>query len=131
LGSLGEDGIHPQMNTIGRGSIDGKKIPFNFLYSKRTVKCERVGDGALLPIWGDDKHIPHITESLCQDDDTFRMDSIIIGNQNLQLFGHISYRKWSGREDLNLRHLTPHASALPGCATPRFFKLQSPNPCLR
>ncbi len=27
--------------------------------------------------------------------------------------------KWSGREDLNLRHLTPHASALPGCATPR------------
>ncbi len=28
-------------------------------------------------------------------------------------------RKWSGREDLNLRHLTPHASALPGCATPR------------
>ena len=35
---------------------------------------------------------------------------------------------WSGREDLNLRHLTPHASALPGCATPRLFKLQSPNP---
>ena len=29
-------------------------------------------------------------------------------------------RKWSGREDLNLRHLTPHASALPGCATPRY-----------
>jgi len=28
-------------------------------------------------------------------------------------------KKWSGREDLNLRHLTPHASALPGCATPR------------
>ena len=27
--------------------------------------------------------------------------------------------RWSGREDLNLRHLTPHASALPGCATPR------------
>jgi hypothetical protein len=30
-----------------------------------------------------------------------------------------SQEKWSGREDLNLRHLTPHASALPGCATPR------------
>ncbi len=28
-------------------------------------------------------------------------------------------KRWSGREDLNLRHLTPHASALPGCATPR------------
>src|SRR5882672_782112 len=26
---------------------------------------------------------------------------------------------WSGREDLNLRHLAPKASALPGCATPR------------
>src|SRR5512136_3059874 len=26
---------------------------------------------------------------------------------------------WSGREDLNLRPLEPHSSALPGCATPR------------
>ena len=26
---------------------------------------------------------------------------------------------WSGREDLNLRHLAPKASALPDCATPR------------
>jgi hypothetical protein len=26
---------------------------------------------------------------------------------------------WSGREDLNLRLLAPHASALPDCATPR------------
>ena len=28
---------------------------------------------------------------------------------------------WSGREDLNLRLLAPEASALPGCATPRWF----------
>ena len=27
--------------------------------------------------------------------------------------------RWSGRQDLNLRPLAPHASALPGCATPR------------
>jgi hypothetical protein len=27
--------------------------------------------------------------------------------------------KWSGREDLNLRHPAPKAGALPGCATPR------------
>ncbi len=27
--------------------------------------------------------------------------------------------KWSGREDLNLRPLEPHSSALPDCATPR------------
>ncbi len=27
--------------------------------------------------------------------------------------------KWSGRSDLNTRHLAPKASALPGCATPR------------
>ena len=26
---------------------------------------------------------------------------------------------WSGRQDLNLRHLAPKASALPDCATPR------------
>lgn len=29
--------------------------------------------------------------------------------------------KWSGRPDLNRRPLAPHASTLPGCATPRFF----------
>ena len=28
-------------------------------------------------------------------------------------------KKWSGREDLNLRHPAPKAGALPGCATPR------------
>ena len=27
--------------------------------------------------------------------------------------------RWSGREDLNLRHPAPKAGALPGCATPR------------
>ena len=32
----------------------------------------------------------------------------------------LSY-SWSGREDLNLRPLQPHCSALPGCATPRLF----------
>src|SRR4051812_10838585 len=30
-----------------------------------------------------------------------------------------SANSWSGREDLNLRHLAPKASALPDCATPR------------
>ncbi len=29
------------------------------------------------------------------------------------------HTQWSGREDLNLRPLAPHASTLPGCATPR------------
>jgi hypothetical protein len=28
-------------------------------------------------------------------------------------------QNWSGRQDSNLRHLAPKASALPGCATPR------------
>ena len=31
----------------------------------------------------------------------------------------VERKKWSGREDLNLRPLQPHCSALPGCATPR------------
>src|SRR6202789_2597705 len=30
-----------------------------------------------------------------------------------------SRKYWSGRQDSNLRPLAPHASALPGCATPR------------
>ena len=30
---------------------------------------------------------------------------------------------WSGREDLNLRPLAPHASTLPGCATPRMLRI--------
>ena len=35
---------------------------------------------------------------------------------------------WSGRQDLNLRPLAPHASALPGCATPREREsIQRPN----
>ena len=37
----------------------------------------------------------------------------------------IKGKKWSGREDLNLRHLTPHASALPGCATPRYSQFSN------
>ena len=35
---------------------------------------------------------------------------------------------WSGRQDLNLRPLAPHASALPDCATPREREsIQRPN----
>ena len=33
--------------------------------------------------------------------------------------------KWSGRQDLNLRPLDPQSSALPDCATPRFYFLSS------
>ena len=33
---------------------------------------------------------------------------------------------WSGRKDLNLRPLAPHASALPGCATARLSHIGSP-----
>ncbi len=31
------------------------------------------------------------------------------------------FMHWSGREDLNLRPLEPHSSALPDCATPRLI----------
>ena len=34
-----------------------------------------------------------------------------------------TYYVWSGREDLNLRPLEPHSSALPDCATPRRKKI--------
>ena len=41
--------------------------------------------------------------------------------QDRILFERLEYCgfKWSGREDLNLRHPAPKAGALPGCATPR------------
>ena len=35
-------------------------------------------------------------------------------------------RKWSGREDLNLRLSAPKADALPGCATPREDRPKKP-----
>ena len=31
------------------------------------------------------------------------------------------YKIWSGRQDLNLRPLSPEPSALPNCATPRYL----------
>ena len=34
------------------------------------------------------------------------------------------FEKWSGREDSNLRPPAPEAGALPGCATPRHYKLR-------
>ena len=33
------------------------------------------------------------------------------------------HESWSGRPDLNGRPLAPHASALPGCATPRSWEI--------
>ena len=43
--------------------------------------------------------------------------------------------QWSGRQDLNLRPLAPHASALPSCATSRLIhynksipKIKGPKP---
>ena len=45
-------------------------------------------------------------------------------NQSLAIrFKHLIY--WSGRRDSNSRPLAPHASALPGCATPRPRHAQS------
>ena len=47
-----------------------------------------------------------------------RKDSVLA--PTLKFFEEVN---WSGREDLNLRPLAPHASALPGCATPRLIQL--------
>ena len=40
-------------------------------------------------------------------------------NKGWDIFPPLRRFDWSGREDLNLRPLEPHSSALPGCATPR------------
>src|SRR5229473_6816970 len=42
------------------------------------------------------------------------------GRDSLNCFNEITAQNWSGRLDLNQRPLAPQASALPGCATPRF-----------
>ncbi len=39
----------------------------------------------------------------------------------IELRRHMNYQ-WSGRQDSNLRPLGPEPSALPNCATPRFFQ---------
>src|SRR5712692_6220971 len=42
------------------------------------------------------------------------------GRDSLNNINEITAQNWSGRLDLNQRPLAPQASALPGCATPRF-----------
>jgi hypothetical protein len=51
---------------------------------------------------------------------------VVVGNsggkrrKNLKKFKKKDiFKIWSGRQDLNLQPFAPHATALPGCATPR------------
>ena len=93
MGRLREDDVYPKINAIGWGSIDSIKIPFNSLYSKGPMEGEGVSDGTLLSIWSDHQHITNLMEGLCQDDNTFRIDSIVIGDQNIYFFGHYDSEK--------------------------------------
>ena len=52
------------------------------------MKGERVCNGSFFPVGGDDKDITYLMKSLCQDDDAFGMDAIIIRNQNLESVRH-------------------------------------------
>jgi hypothetical protein len=70
------------MHTIGRGSIHSIKILPNLFYSKGPVEGERVGNGTLFPVRSDDKDISYLLKRLCQYDDAFGMDAIVIGNQD-------------------------------------------------
>jgi hypothetical protein len=88
LGPFGENDIHPDIDTIGWGPIDSIKIPFNFFYSEGTMQGKGVRNGTFFPVWGNDTHLPNFLESLCQDDDTFGTDSIIVRDQNFYFFGH-------------------------------------------
>jgi DNA repair protein RadC len=49
-----------------------------------------MSNGTLLPVRSDDKDISDFLKSLCQDDNAFRMDAIIIGNQDYQSLIHDS-----------------------------------------
>jgi hypothetical protein len=88
LGPSGENDIHPDVNTIGWGPIDRIKIPFNFFYPEGTMQGKGVGNGTFFPVRGNDTHLPNLLESLCQDDNTFGTDTIIVRDQNFYSFGH-------------------------------------------
>ena len=53
------------------------------------------------------------------DDPKKRADGYLPANDPQMLMMRDMKSCWSGRLDLNQRPLAPHASALPGCATPR------------
>lgn len=49
------------------------------------------------------------------------------GNRGGALHPANPLKKWSGREDLNLRPPDPQSGTLPGCATSRFFRSSVPH----
>jgi hypothetical protein len=79
-GTFGENGIDSQMDAISRGSINSIDIFLYFLHSKGPMKGERVSNGTLFCFGGYNANIPNLTKFLCQEDEAFRMDSVIIGD---------------------------------------------------
>jgi hypothetical protein len=75
--------------------------------------------GAHLFGGGDNENITYLSHRVRKRMDACGIYPVIVGNKYLYQLNRIKEYLWSGREDLNLRPLAPHASALPGCATSR------------
>ena len=110
----------------------------------RSGRSQREGaaGAALLPLGRDDEDLARLLERRAQRVEPGGEDPVVVGEENAHAStsrsrpdsGRIAQKEtpgraggsssngkenWSGRLDLNQRPLAPHASALPGCATPR------------
>src|SRR5207245_10735347 len=120
--------VHPQVDAVRGGSLDGEAVRAPPLVAQRMVERQGVPLATLLSVRGDDPDGPQVRQTLFECPETLRPDPAAVGDQD----GHGTHRAappgpaglpssavWSGRLDLNQRPLAPQASALPGCATPR------------
>src|SRR5207302_9063452 len=106
----------PEVDTVGRGAVDGESALGEPLRPERAVQGQRVADRALLAIGRDDDDLAEVTEGVGQGGEAGGVSAVIVRHEE---YGHGSALNWSGREDLNLRPHDPQSCALPGCATPR------------
>ncbi len=145
---------HRQEHAIGRSSVDREARVVELPQAKRATHGQRMARAALLSIRRHDLHLAEVAHRGVQREQAFGLDPIVIGQQDSHCpsfsrdLGTSTRRErksplaarssvgarverlkceiWSGRLDSNQRPLAPHASALPGCATPRpIFRARS------
>ena len=83
----------------------------------RTTEISRYGHALLNPIQEFVVRLNRPDATIVISHATGRTNTT--GGQNVRVGPFPPHLTSRGREDLNLRPLEPHSSALPGCATPR------------
>jgi hypothetical protein len=96
--------------TNGRELYTLVKQREDFSHGLQSIRCfKNASDGPrTLSLSNYDGSNPYIPKGFQQE------------TKNPHLVKDVGFFYWSGRWDSNSRPLAPHASALPGCATPRF-----------